>query len=146
MKQNYIRANKAFASAVIAVCAVAGQLCGQTTVTQTFLYTGGVQSFTVPSACAPSMTIQAFGASGSAGGTGGPAGALGGGVTSIMTAISGQVFYVNVGGTGSVTAGGFNGGGAGGVSSTSSGGGGGGASDIRMGSNAIGNRIIVAAG
>ena len=118
----------------------------QSVVTLTFSHTGGLQTFTVPPVCAPSMTIEARGAGGGAGGTSGPAGANGGIAFATTTLISGQVFYVNVGGTGSVTAGGFNGGGSGGVSSSSSGGGGGGASDVRIGSNALSNRVIVAGG
>jgi hypothetical protein len=143
MKQHYKRSRLLSAGLMMGL---ATQVFSQTTFSQTFFYTGSVQSFTVPSACAGSMTIEVVGASGSAGGTSGPAGALGGRAVAITTVISGQVFYVNVGGTGSVTAGGFNGGGGGGVSSTSSGGGGGGATDVRVGANAMANRIMVAGG
>ena len=113
------------------------------TATQTFVYTGAVQQFTVPP-CVGSMTIQMLGASGGSGGSGGSSGSAGGLVRGVMTATPGQVMYIYVGGQGSVTAGGFNGGGSGGISSTSSGAGGGGATDIRLGGTALSNRIMVA--
>jgi hypothetical protein len=120
-------------------------LKAQAPVTMTFTHTGAQQTFTVPS-CVGSMTITAWGAVGATGGGSGSAGANGGAVRGVITATPGQVMYFNVGGQGSVTAGGFNGGGAGGVSSSNSGGGGGGASDVRVVGNALSNRIIVAAG
>lgn len=111
-------------------------------VIQTFTYTGSTQSFTIPP-CVGNMTIDVRAAAGGQGG-GGPVGGPGGLVRGVITATPGAVLFINVGGQGSVTAGGFNGGGAGGVSSSSSGGGGGGASDVRVGLNTLGNRIIVA--
>lgn len=117
----------------------------QAPVTQTFVYTGSVQTFTIP-ACVGTMTVTAYGARGSNGGSSGSAGANGGAVRGVITATPGAVLYINVGGQGSVTAGGFNGGGNGGTSSSSQGGGGGGASDIRLNANTIAARIIVGAG
>lgn len=112
--------------------------------TLTFTYTGNTQTFTIPS-CVASMTITAIGAGG---GTGQSSSNPGYGATAIgvMTGTPGQVLYINVGGQGSLTAGGFNGGGNGGVAATSSGAGGGGASDVRLGTNALSSRILVAAG
>lgn len=111
-------------------------------VIQTFTYSGVSQSFTIPP-CVGNMTIDVRAAAGGQGGAG-PVGGAGGMVRGVITATPGAVLYINVGGQGSVTAGGFNGGGAGGVSSSSSGGGGGGASDVRVGANTLANRIIVA--
>ncbi|MDI1355683.1 MAG: T9SS type A sorting domain-containing protein [bacterium] len=146
MKHNYFKIFRTAAASAIVAAMFSAEMLAQTTVSQTFSFTGGTQSFTVPSACAPSMTIEVRAASGGAGGTSGPAGANGGIVRAIMTNISGQVFYVNVGGQGSVTAGGFNGGGGGGTSSSTQGAGGGGASDVRIGTNALTSRVIVAGG
>ena len=111
-------------------------------VTQTFIYTGSTQTFTIPPLCAGSITITAYGASGGA--TSGPAGALGGSARGVITATPGAVLFINVGAAGSGTTGGFNGGGNGGVSSSSQGGGGGGASDVRLGTNTLTARILVA--
>lgn len=113
-------------------------------VTQTFIYTGSTQTFTIPALCAGSITITAFGASGGA--TSGPAGALGGTARGVITATPGAVLFINVGAAGSGTTGGFNGGGNGGVSSSSQGGGGGGGSDVRLGTNTITARILAAGG
>ena len=113
-------------------------------VTQTFTYSGNTQTFTIPP-CVGNMTIDVRAAAGGQGG-GGPIGGAGASVRGVITATPGAVLYINVGGQGSVTTGGFNGGGSGGVSSSSSGGGGGGASDVRVGANTLANRIIVAGG
>ncbi len=123
--------------------------------TQTFNFTGGMQTFTVPP-CITSITVDVRGAQGAnsqdkliTNATGG----RGGRVTGVLAVTPGQVYNIFVGGTGNITgAGGFNGGGTGGVSSAGSscfGGpaaGGGGASDIRFGGVALGNRIVVAGG
>jgi hypothetical protein len=108
--------------------------------TSTFNYTGSMQTFTVPSGIT-SITIEAWGA---AGGTYSNSGGLGGYSTGILSVTPGQTLYVFVGQSPANSAGGFNGGGAGFSDSYSRGGGG--ASDIRVGSTALGNRVIVAAG
>ena len=112
--------------------------------TLTFNYTGGVQTYTVPS-CVTSITVDAKGAQG--GGTGG----FGGRVQCTMPVTPGDVLNIYVGGQGgpeiSNSAGGFNGGGTAGTCSVSyPGAGGGGASDIRVNSTALANRAVVAGG
>ena len=123
--------------------------------TQTFSYTGSVQTFTVPP-CVGTITVDVRGAEGanavdklvtnSTGGKGGRA-------QGVVTVTPGQVINIYVGGMGLVNGnGGFNGGGVGGQSSAGSScnggpaGGGGGASDIRIGGVALSNRVIVAGG
>ncbi|GGD83830.1 hypothetical protein GCM10011514_54780 [Emticicia aquatilis] len=120
---------------------------GSTLVNQTFLYTGAVQTFTVP-AGVTSINITAKGAKGadaSIGGTGG----LGGTATGTLSVTPGQVLNIYVGGKN-----GFNGGGTGGFNGNTTFGGnsignapnGGGASDVRVGGTALNNRVIVAGG
>ncbi|MBX7243345.1 MAG: hypothetical protein K1X92_16520, partial [Bacteroidia bacterium] len=122
---------------------------------QTFNYTGSVQTFTVP----PGVTAIDIDARGGEGAnsldrltTNATAG-LGGRAQGTLAVTPGQVISIYVGGQGDVNgAGGFNGGGAGGLSSAGSScsggfaGGGGGASDIRVGGTALTNRVIVAGG
>lgn len=120
--------------------------------TQTFNYTGAVQTFTVPSGVT-SLTVDVIGAKG---GTGYPAtsvGGNGGRVQGTLTVTPGQVLQIYVGGAGAngsanaAGSGGYNGGAAGGLYASSySGGGGGGASDIRTSPYALANRVVVAGG
>ena len=107
---------------------------------QTFNFTGSQQSWTVPIG----VTSINFTIAGAKGGNGnsGLAGGNGATMTGALAVTPGQTIFINVGGQGTVNAGGFNGGGNGG----SGAGGGGGASDIRVGGNALANRAIVAAG
>ncbi len=106
--------------------------------TQKFDYTGGAQSFVVPTGVT-SVVVTAYGAQGGAGySTGG----LGGSVTATIAVTPGETLGIYVGGQGSSPNGGFNGGGTGG----SNVGGGGGASDVRQGGSAAANRVIVAGG
>ena len=109
---------------------------------QTFSFTGATQTFVVPN-CVTTISVNARGAQGGASGYAGGLSALASGVMSVT---AGQTLYINVGGMGTLTAGGFNGGGNGGVSPASSGGGGGGASDIRLNANSLIARVLVAAG
>lgn len=119
--------------------------------TQTFTYTGSMQSFTVPP-CVAQVTLTVKGASGANGATApvngqsngalGGNGGLGASVSGVYPVTNGQVFNIYVGGAASGAVGGYNGGGTGNQSS----GGGGGASDIRVGGTALSNRIIVAGG
>jgi len=113
--------------------------------TQTFNYTGGQQTFTVPQGCI-TVQVEAWGAQGgnrasySAGGKGGY-------VKGTLATQSGQTLYVFVGqfpGVG--TSPGWNGGGTGDVAGHSEGGGGGGASDVRQGGTGLNDRKIVAGG
>jgi hypothetical protein len=122
---------------------------------QTFNFTGGMQTFTVPSGIT-SINITAFGGQGASAAdvyTPSGVGGLGGSATGTLTVTPGQVLEVYVGGQGSTGGtGGYNGGGAGGSSSAGGGcvggaaGGGGGASDVRAGGSALSNRVIVGAG
>lgn len=116
----------------------------------TFHYTGREQIFRVPSGIR-AITVVARGAAG-AGYSGSSYGSyyeyfgLGGRVYAVIPVRSGETLYVFVGGQGS-SKGGFNGGGSPGVDPSSGQGyGGGGASDVRQGGNAVGDRILVAAG
>ncbi|MBL0054780.1 MAG: hypothetical protein IPP31_01055 [Chitinophagaceae bacterium] len=119
-------------------------------VTQTFNYTGGMQTFTVPAGIT-SVTIDAYGAQGGSGATGnsniGPTaggnGGLGTRATGMLAVTPGQVLNIFVGGAGATPTGGFNGGGNGGNQNA---GGGGGASDVRFPGVTAADRLIVAAG
>lgn len=112
---------------------------------QTFNYTGAMQTFTVPAGVCD-VTIQAWGAEG---GDCGFSGGQGGYATGDLTVTGGDILYVYVGGQGtnnSQGSGGFNGGGTGGIGDGTGGAGGGGASDIRINGTNLTDRIIVAAG
>ena len=80
--------------------------------TQTFNYTGSVQTFTVP-ACVTSLTVDVSGAKG------GASGGNGGRVQGAMSVTPGEVLNIYVGGMGGAhvtnSAGGYNGGGTGGT-------------------------------
>lgn len=113
---------------------------------QTFAYTGGVQTFTVPN-CVSSIQVDVIGAKG-----GGPFGGSGGRAQATIPVTPGETLNIYVGGTPTVqsgpTSGGWNGGGN--LLALPCGGGsdgwpGGGASDIRRGST-LPNRLIVAGG
>lgn len=114
---------------------------GVSTITSTFNYTGGAQTFTVPNGVYQ-IALDARGAQGGGGtmGTGG----LGGRVQSILSVTPGQVLNIYVGGTTTSITGGYNGGGNSVNSSNTRGGGG--ATDIRIGGTALTDRVIVAAG
>lgn len=140
MKKNYLK--KLGKTLVLAMClpAISGQ--SQTLTVQNFVYTGSTTTFTVP-ACVTSITVSARGGQG---GTSGYTGGQAGQVNGVLTVTPGQVLYINVGGAGGMPTAGFNGGGVGGTSPASTGGGGGGGSDIRVGSNTVTARVLVAAG
>ncbi len=107
--------------------------------TQTFSYTGSVQTYTVP-AGVTSLTIEAWGAEGY--GNEGE----GGYVSADLAVTAGEVLEIYVGGEGIGTTSGYNGGGQGGSSTHGQGGSGGGASDVRRGAYTLNDRIIVAGG
>jgi len=106
--------------------------------TQTFNYTGALQTYTVP-AGVTSLTIEAWGAQG---GSTSYAGGAGGYATGNLSVTTGDVLYVYVGNQATSTAGGYNGGGQGFLSGR----GGGGASDVRKNGTALTDRVIVAGG
>ncbi len=113
--------------------------------TMVFAYTGGKQEVTLQPG---TYTFECWGAQGGSynstytGGKGGYA-------TGTITLTSSTKLYVYVGGQGSQTAGGYNGGGKGGVSAYASsynGLGGGGGTDIRISTDSLNHRCIVAGG
>ena len=114
--------------------------------TQTFNYTGGVQTFTAPATA--TYTFQLWGAQGGNGLN--TVGGLGGYATGTYALTAGQTISVYVGGKGGNAGGvmGWNGGGQGGldIGAGQHAGSGGGASDIRVGGTALANRVIVAGG
>ncbi len=128
------------------------------TVLCTFSYTGGAQSFTVPTGVS-SVTVDALGAQGGAANV---SGGLGGETEAPVSVSAGDVLDVLVGGQGGPFGGvgtpGFNGGGAGGLGgpgnplSGAAAAGGGGASDVRTGACAktlscgLAARVLVGGG
>lgn len=95
MKQFYHPLKVAIASLLLAGLSVSTKLVSQTT--QTFLYTGSIQQFTIP-ACVSSITITAIGAGG--GGGNGTVGGKGASMKGTFTCVPGQVLKYLVGGKG----------------------------------------------
>ena len=106
--------------------------------TQTFAYTGAVQTFTAPVTGA--YAIDVYGAQG--GNSSQYSGGLGARVQASYNLTAGQTINLYVGQQPTNATGGWNGGG----NSGGNGRGGGGASDIRIGGTALSNRVVVAAG
>ena len=132
------------ATTYFAACQIFGNAAPTSDV---FIYTGAMQTFTVP-AGVTSITIEALGAGGGSGALGGNsatggAGGKGSRATGTLAVTPGQILNIFVGGTGATPAAGFNGGGAGGNTDS---GGGGGASDVRFPGSANTDRILVAGG
>ncbi len=107
-------------------------LIGQ--ISQTFSFTGATQTFVVPP-CVSFMTVELWGAQGTAGTS---TAGLGGAVKGVMGVTAGQILSINVGGQA-----GFNGGG---LSASPPAGNGGGASDIRVAPATLLDRVVVAGG
>jgi hypothetical protein len=114
---------------------------------KTFLYTGAVQTFTVPDQCT-SVTVDLWGANNATGSL-----VRGGRVTGTLAVTPGEVLRIYVGGLPASynpqSAGGWNGGGAGGTWGGVTGlwgCPGSGATDIRQGGTALSNRKAVAGG
>ena len=105
--------------------------------TTTFDYTGGMQTYIVPTGVT-TMHMELYGAGGH-----GDLG-YGGKVEAVLTVTPGETLNIFVGGIGAGTTGGYNGGGVPGSGLNY--GGGGGASDVRQGGAGLGDRIIVAGG
>ncbi|MCX6310179.1 MAG: glycine-rich protein [Bacteroidetes bacterium] len=127
---------------LLTTLAVACALLTFAQTTQTFNFTGAVQTFTVPP-CVSSITLQTYGAQGGVAAIGGTSG-LGGYATGNLTVTPGDILYIYVGGQN-----GYNGGGTGGTNGNPAvdfAGNGGGASDVRLNVNALANRVIVAGG
>ncbi|MEI7420845.1 MAG: glycine-rich protein, partial [Prolixibacteraceae bacterium] len=115
---------------------------------QTFNYTGAVQTLTVP-AGVTSVVIETWGAQGGINNIGNSnLGGLGGYAKGTLSVTPGQTLNIYVGGQGSgvsnniLGGGGYNGGGH----ANGSGSGGGGSTDVRVGGTALTNRVIVGGG
>jgi len=119
-------------------------MLAQSVTTQSFSFTGTMQTFTVPQ-CVTTITADVRGAQG--GGISGALGGNGGRAQAIFTVTPLEVLEIWVGGAGiyttAVSTGGFNGGA--GFGNSAQGGTGGGGSDVRRGSG-FSNRIIVGGG
>ena len=114
--------------------------------TQTFNYTGSVQTWTVPQGVT-SIEIDAYGGKGGSDDANWAVGGKGGRVQATMSVTPGQVLNIYVGGKGdNYGNGGYNGGGGRAVSPAYRSGGGGGATDIRIGGSALSDRVLVAGG
>ncbi len=103
-----------------------------------FNFTGNLQEWVVPQGVTE-ITVDLFGARGASGsGSAGGSGGFGAAISGTLSVEPGETLHIAVGGQN-----GFNGGGSAGNGNA---GNGGGASDIRIGGNALANRIVVAAG
>ncbi|NCY26838.1 MAG: hypothetical protein EBX37_19015, partial [Alphaproteobacteria bacterium] len=120
------------------VQATSGTISG----TNTFNFTGSVQTWTVPSGVT-SITVDARGASGGNITNYGNAG-RGGRLQTTLSVTPGQTLNIYVGGTTTTITGGYNGGGN--ASNATWARGGGGATDIRIGGTTLADRVAVAAG
>lgn len=135
-------------SSAIAICAslVASAPASGATQTETFAYTGGPQTWTVP-AGVTSASFQLTGASSLIFVLAGPpdsfVGGLAGRASATIPVTPGGSVQINVGERGDA-AGGWNGGGDG--AGQLGGSGGGGATDIRIGGTSLGDRVLVAGG
>ena len=106
-----------------------------------FAFTGDVQTYIVPQSIT-SITVQATGGSGGSGASG--IGGKGGRVETTLPVSPGQSLYIFVGGAGGApNIAGYNGGGYGHFAQAA---GGGGATDIRIGTGLLYDRIVVAGG
>ena len=115
------------------------------TVSQTYGFTGNVQTLTVPSGVT-AINVDASGAQGSSYDTTIGIGGYGGRVQTMLSVSSGQTLYIRIGGQSLYNTSGWNGGGCGSGCSGLLGGGGGGATDIRIGGITLANRVVVAGG
>lgn len=108
--------------------------------TTTLVFTGAPQQYIVPAGVS-FVTLECWGAAGA-----GTIASKGGLTIGKLVVSPGTVLWVYVGGTTATLLGGWNGGGAGAAGSSWDGGGGGGASDVRLGGQALSDRVIVAGG
>ncbi len=131
---------------------LAGECVDDCTGTQTFNYTGGVQTFAVPD-CVASVTINVWGGEG--GVSDGRIGGEGGHSQGVLAVNGGETLYIYVGEKGHAApngVGGWNGGGLGNTNEFNRGAGGGGGTDVRKVGGAWNNgaslnsRVIVAGG
>lgn len=114
----------------------------------TFNYNGSMQSWVVPN-CVTQVQLTCYGAQGGGSyccsGTQ-EDGGLGGQATGILSVTPGQTLYLYVGQKPGISNGNTTGGWNGGGGSGQYGGAGGGATDVRVGGQALNNRVIVAGG
>lgn len=103
-------------------------------------YTGAPEQFVVPGCAQGMVTLDVFGAQGTAA-TGGGSGGLGGQATGSLAVMTGELLEITVGGQD-----GYNGGAGGGGGDPVPAGTGGGASDVRLGGNTLMDRVIVGGG
>lgn len=145
------------AGGAVSMTATAAGAAAPTSETKTFGYTGAEQSFVVP-AGVTSIEVSAIGGSGAAAentSIGASKGGQGAQVDGSLAVTPGSTLYVEVGGNGTLSAGGFNGGGFSSPPFAETPGGGGGATDIRTSpcgstcpgtTTSLGSRLIVAGG
>ena len=117
-------------------CDDSDPLVYERTGSNTFNYTGTMQTFTVPN-CASEVTITAWGAQGRKSGSIGGSTGRGGMAQGTLSVTPGEALYVYVGGHD-----GYNGGGEARWGASN----GGGASDVRQGTTELSDRVIVAGG
>jgi hypothetical protein len=141
-----IRVVRSTICVALLACAGVAAPAEAATVTETFVYTGGAQTWTVPHGLT-SAIFDVYGAAGADVSPAGGAGGAGGRATATLPLAPGETLQIYVGGAGSNLSGdgGFNGGGTS-TAVLGHGGGGGGASDIRQGGTALANRVLVAGG
>ena len=125
----------------------------ETLTSTTYAFTGSVQTYTVPAGVSH-IVVNAAGAAGGGGFNSNEwdAGGLGGYISTLLSVVPGQVYYVMVGGMGASrnsnygiahSSGGYNGGGSCNDPGTGEGGGG---TDLRTSANDISTRIVVSGG
>jgi len=141
MENNLLRSLQQFSICLLFFFCGKTELVSQI-ISQTYSYTGAVQTLTVPS-CVYSLTLDVKGAQGGSNANASTAGGLGGTAYGVLSVTPGDVLYIYTGGNN-----GYNGGGHPGATpcQNAAGGYGGGASDIRLNGTALNNRIIVAGG
>lgn len=139
------------AAALCATLALLTAAAAANATTETFYYTGGEQTFVVPSWV---YSIQAVAVGGAGGSTNDATGGEAARVTGTLNVTPGETLYIEVGGSGQSEeeggVGGFNGGGSSGRTPRGGGAGGGGASDVRTVSRFSGlfpdPRLLIAGG
>jgi hypothetical protein len=137
---------KTFRSILICVCIICSRDNFSQVVTQTFVFTGSVQTVTF-TGCVNQVTLDVSGAQGGSNTNSTVVGGMGGRAYGVLNVTAGDVLNIYVGGVNGYNGGGARGGAVNGSSCTLAGGGvGGGATDVRLNGTALVNRVIVAGG